>query len=83
MVVVQLSNLKQVLVSEQQAIILKAGLPQKMVLKYSILLVNLISLAKVIKHYILCELLVVYQRLQILVLKSLQLLNVLEKAISY
>ena len=83
MVVVQLSHLKQILVSEQQAIILKAELLHKMALKYSILLANLISLVKVIKHYTLCELSVVYQRLQILVLQSLQLLNALEKAISY
>ena len=83
MVVVQLRHLKQVLVSEQQAISLKAELPHKMALKYSILLVNLISLVKAIKHYTLCGLLVVHQRLQILVLKSPQLLNVLEQAISY
>ena len=82
MVVAQLRHLRQILVSEQQLMNLRVGLLQKMALKYSILQVSLIHLLKGIKHYILYEL-VAYQNLLTPVLKSLQLMNVLDQTISY
>ena len=81
MVVVQRRRLRQILVREQQAISLQAGLLQEMAPKYNILLVKLIDLAKVIKHYTLYGS-AVYQMLLIQALQSLLQLNVLDLAIS-
>ena len=82
MVAAQLGLLVDALSIGQRVTSSGVGLLQEMALKYNTLLVKLIDLVKVIKHYTLYEL-VVHQILQILVLQSLQLLNALEKAISY
>ena len=82
MEVAQLGILVDALSIEQRVTSSGVGLLQEMALKYNILLVKLIDLVKVIKHYTLFGL-VVHQILQILVLQSLLQLNVLDLDIGY